>query len=473
MPTADTRGRPELVIGLVTPVGTRTSDVASEVRTSLHEFGYRSTIIHLSENFPGDAPPPDELYDIRVRRLMTAGNDLCEANQATAGDQGRATMARLAVREIRRKRVLLNKQDGAAGSTRELAERSRDATAYVIHSLKRPHEVELLREVYGDHFFLLGAQESQTLRLADLRTRPLSGESDEQRLATASELMRVDADDSAFYGQRINKTYPLADYFLSAGEPRRFFEVLFGQPVAPTVDEYAMYVARAASGRSLAASRKVGAALVRDNSLIAIGYNDVPEGQTPDVLAGRDTSEMFKQANVRDTLELLDRAQLLAPGLNMTDAGVAALTALKGGQLMDVIEYQRAVHAEARCLDDALIRGISPVDGRLFVTTYPCHLCYKHILSARVAEVRYIEPYPKSRAEQMYPDSEHGELRPYEGTAPSKYNQLFVERAAFLSDADGKFVTSNAKEAHPRLEMILDDERRSAAERLVEAELTI
>lgn len=456
--------KPELVIGLVTPVGTRTSALADSVRTRLSEYGYESEVIHLSDYIPSPVAPAGELYDARVRRLMAAGNALCALNDLGDKEGGRASIARLAVLRIMLMRAQLHRQDGREGDLSTLGLMPRPNTAYILHSLKRVEEVQLLRQIYGGQFILLGSQDSHDNRLQELLSRPLSGGTAEGRVAAAEELMRTDADDTQGRGQRINKTYPLADYFLSSTDPERFFKILFGFPIAPLVDEYAVYAAEGAFGRSLAASRKVGAALVQNESLIATGYNDVPHGQTADVLAGQDTSEVFKRNNVRDTLERLAKAGLLNPAVVPSEVVPEALTALEGGQLMNVIEYQRAVHAEARCLDDALVRGISSVGTRLFVTTFPCHLCYKHILSARVAEVRYIEPYPKSRAQLMYPSLSGSILRPYEGTAPGRYYQLFVRRAAFMSDADGTFRSPDPLMTIPLIERP-PDARRAQAER--------
>ena len=307
--------RPELVLGLVTPVGTRTGDLADGVRASLNDWGYRSVTVHLSEELDS-AGQEGELYDERVQRLMQAGNDFCHAQPGSSSDAGRAAMARLAISRIRRKRVLLHRQDGRTTETAaDLAARSLPSTAFIIHSLKRPHEVELLREVYGDQFLLIGAQGSQTERISELTSRPLSGDLAD-REQTARNLARVDATDSDSHGQRLNDTYPLADYFLSTPEPSRFFNILFGEATAPTSEEYGMYVARAASGRSLAASRKVGASLVLQGTVVATGYNDVPPGQNADVVAGLDASELFKADNVRDTVNRLVDAGVLIPSGN-------------------------------------------------------------------------------------------------------------------------------------------------------------
>ena len=41
----------------------------------------------------------------------------------------------------------------------------------------------------------------------------------------------------------------------------------------------------------------------------------------------------------------------------------------------------------------------------MFVTTFPCHYCARHIVSAGIDEVQYIEPYPKSQAIGLHRDS--------------------------------------------------------------------
>jgi len=69
--------------------------------------------------------------------------------------------------------------------------------------------------------------------------------------------------------------------------------------------------------------------------------------------------------------------------------------------------------------------SVIPVDGQLYVTTYPCHLCYKHALSVQVASVHYIEPYPKSRASVMYPSGSSDRLASVRGVAPPSLRSAF------------------------------------------------
>lgn len=460
---------PELVLGLVTPIGTNTVALAEAVVGALSDYSYESMVIKLSEHLPYRAVPLGEREDKRVRRLIAAGNAFCgEHTSAEQPDGDPAALARLAIRQIQRLRLQLLRQDGETARAAELR-RGRSRTAYVLHSLKRPAEVQLLRRVYGEQFVLIGSQAALSQREQNLLDRPMTIGDADGKLRLTRELIRLDAEEREPMGQRVNETYPLSDFFLSGNQARRVIDLLFGEPIAPEVGEYAMYVARAARARSLSASRKVGAAIVVGGAVVSTGYNDVPPGQTPDVLAGEDTSERFKQDNVADTMRRLRDAGLLSDsvdGIGDDDLATLVLPALKDGELLSVIEYQRAVHAEARALDDATVRGVRPVDGDLYVTTYPCHLCYKHALSAQIATIRYIEPYPKSRASAMYPMGSIDRLLPYEGVAPRRYVQVFDDRPPFLSDSSGKFQQRDRSVASPLLGPVRNDDDRHAEERL-------
>src|SRR5262249_28612530 len=81
------------------------------------------------------------------------------------------------------------------------------------------------------------------------------------------------------------------------------------------------------------------------------------------------------------------------------------LKRLRDGRIGDLLEFSRAVHAEMDALLSAGRKGATTVGSRLFVTTFPCHYCARHIVSAGVDEVQFIEPYPKSQALTLHPDS--------------------------------------------------------------------
>ncbi len=103
-----------------------------------------------------------------------------------------------------------------------------------------------------------------------------------------------------------------------------------------------------------------------------------------------------------------------------------------GSALMDIMEFGRAVHAEMEALLSAARSGTSPVDGTLYTTTFPCHNCAKHIVAAGIRRVVYVEPFPKSKAIDLYGDSitltdskNKVKFEPFSGIGPRRFFDLF------------------------------------------------
>jgi cytidine deaminase len=57
---------------------------------------------------------------------------------------------------------------------------------------------------------------------------------------------------------------------------------------------------------------------------------------------------------------------------------------LKRSYIMNIIEFGRTVHAEMAALIDALRRGVNIKGSTLYVTTFPCHECARHIVAAGI-----------------------------------------------------------------------------------------
>ena len=308
----------------------------------------------------------------------------------------------------------------------------------------------LLRSIYGRQFILVASQAPYDLRFTNLTGQALSKAADDDRKKIAEELIHIDADEEDDFGQRVNDTYPQADYFLRFDESaERLVNLLFGdQTIAPIADELAMFLAQATAHKSLAPSRRVGAVLTLNDSVISVGCNEVPHGEVPDLIAGEDVSQLFKRELERDTLQRLKDNGLLRTDLELDADGLqVAHDALADGQLASVIEYQRPVHAEMAAISDAARRG-QPVEGSiLHCTTFPCHLCFKAAIDVRVKSVIYILPYPKSKAELMYPRSTDL-LEPYEGVAPRAY-QRFFDRIPPKADESGQYEALEKTTAMP------------------------
>lgn len=78
--------------------------------------------------------------------------------------------------------------------------------------------------------------------------------------------------------------------------------------------------------------------------------------------------------------------------------------------------------------------GISTKECSMYMTTFPCHNCAKHIIAAGIKKVIYIEPYPKSKALEFYPNeiSQNGQdsekkvlFIPFKGVGPHRFIDLF------------------------------------------------
>lgn len=107
---------------------------------------------------------------------------------------------------------------------------------------------------------------------------------------------------------------------------------------------------------------------------------------------------------------------------------------LKETSVVDITEFGRAVHAEMEALLSSARSGISPRGATLYCTTFPCHNCAKHLVAAGVERVVYVEPYPKSQAEDLHSDAISFDrpaagkvsFEPFVGLGPRRYFDLFA-----------------------------------------------
>jgi deoxycytidylate deaminase len=140
-------------------------------------------------------------------------------------------------------------------------------------------------------------------------------------------------------------------------------------------------------------------------------------------------------------------------GITMNNDLLKRVRKTRIGQL---IEFSRAVHAEMDALLAAARSGAKTVDTRLFVTTFPCHNCARHIVSAGVVEVQYIEPYLKSQAIPLHGDEAGKTLaangatpnvlfRPFIGVAPRLYRRAFLKDRDLKDGVTGDMITSFAQ----------------------------
>jgi deoxycytidylate deaminase len=426
--------RPDLVFGLVIPVGTPVKGLRTALDSGLRSYGYTPEWIKMSDLLRAYAKKigrkvPDGPENSRIEALMAIGDSFCEE----AGDP--AAVALDALFEIGTRRAKAAAGNEAVGPR-----------AWILDSLKRDQEVLQLRQVYGDHAVVMSAQASSQTRkqtLSELISPKLPSMPEDETERLIEKLLARDLDsDTGPSGQNILKTFPMADCFIrcdsDAGtEPtteddvERVLDLLFGNPEAriPTNVEFGMYLATAVAARSPELGRKVGAAILDGASVSSLGANSHP--LTPTQSPQSDRSKRDLSRLMLDTLRRLANAKLLDSDslkelAENPDSYVESLLSgpMKGSQLASLTEFQVPVHAEMTALLDALAQGKQVSGQTIFVTAYPCHGCARHILRADL-QVVYLDPYPKSRAAAMYGRDVADRFRAFTGVAPNRYLRWF------------------------------------------------
>src|SRR5205807_7878392 len=124
---------------------------------------------------------------------------------------------------------------------------------------------------------------------------------------------------------------------------------------------------------------------------------------------------------------------------------------LDGTAVASLLEFGRIVHAEMAAICDAAMRGVPIRDSTLYCTTFPCHMCARHIIAAGISRVVYIEPYPKSRAKKLYKraiqvdqdrsaDQDAVKFEAFVGVAPTR----FLDLVEMISRKDDQCYPLNA-----------------------------
>ena len=120
-------------------------------------------------------------------------------------------------------------------------------------------------------------------------------------------------------------------------------------------DSYFIEITKLVAQRSGCLKRHVGAVLVKDNRIIATGYNSAPSG----------------------IQECYQRGECLR----------------QGSRQGENLETCYAIHAEQNALMQCSKLGISCDGATLYCTTKPCNFCMRLLINAGVKIIIYIEDY--------------------------------------------------------------------------------
>jgi deoxycytidylate deaminase len=359
--------------------------------------------------------------------------------------------------------------------------------------------------VYQNAFTLIGVVCEEDVRLQRL-VKKYTNAGEE----SARQFMKRDAHAEEKYGQRVSDAFHLADVFLDNTQPQmlkgksnklwtisdqlaRIVKLItHDEVVRPTAAESAMYAAFGAQLRSSCLSRQVGAAVADvTGTVISTGTNEAPcagGGVYLEPIPGNPSQADGRCAfrpgtkfcsNIREQNEIIHNMVEDTPILSVLPNRDILEKQLRDSRIGNLIEFSRAVHAEMDALLSAARRGIAVAGTKLFVTTFPCHYCARHVVAAGIDEVQFIEPYPKSQALKLHNDSitmdlgewkppseggTHVLFRPYTGVAPRMYERAFIKDRPLKNAETGDYEVGDpdwgsawdlVKISYPQLEVQL------------------
>ena len=410
----------ELFIGLVGAVGSRIDSLANILKSILvSQYDYETVIIKVSKDIlQKNSLANNSKYNLenpfeRISSLMDIGNELRQI--------GLDYIVLQIIKTINEQRKVIKNQQ---------PERKR--IVYIINSLKHEEEIKVLRKIYGNSFFQISLYESDKSRenyLINEKGITLDG---------AKKLIERDKGEDNLWGQHTSEAFHLADYFVKFSKKNhdylkeaseRFLKLIFSHPyITPTFQEFSTYMAFTSSLKSADLSRQVGAVITNNDQILATGANDVPkpDGGTYWPYYEENTGKIYDLENSKDYTigydpnhkekskiidSIFDRIlnefpYLVSGSDNEKEAKKKQLKDIIGtSELKNITEYGRIVHAEMDAILSCARNNISTQGATLYVTTFPCHNCAKHIVAAGIKKVIFVEPYPKSLALDLHSDS--------------------------------------------------------------------
>jgi deoxycytidylate deaminase len=436
----------ELVIGLVGPVGTEFEEVVKILNAWLTTARYEVKEIRVSSDIIAKLIQRAETPSGEFERIKWGMEDGDSARRESGDNSILALGAASRIAQLRE----ADEKGNSVPAPRR---------AYIINSLKNPEEVFRLREIYPLGFYIFGIHSDENYRkrvLTEVRAKPMS--SDEAKV-----LIARDEDEHLKHGQRVTDTFHLSDFFMRLvddnqrvrNEFSRLLQILFGHPYnTPTFDEYAMFLAFASSLRSADMSRQVGAVIAKDGEIISTGANDCPSFggglYWPEYNKDKDVKRIEDKPSGRDykhgrDLNKAEQEKIINQILERAAEKKIDISKLRevlqGSRITELTEFGRAVHAEMEALLACARQGVSTKGATLYCTTFPCHNCAKHIIAAGIHRVVFIEPYEKSKAEDLhgdamkvgFADEESGVqdkllFEPFVGVGPRRFLDLFSMR---------------------------------------------
>lgn len=473
----------ELVIGICYPIGSRKDEVIEAIRNRMNDYGYESEIIKLSSFIEKYTIEERKEYPGKTKSYSELLFKIKGGNEIRKRYKSNSILADIAIWEINLDRTKSFQKDSSSLPSDEDIKSRRKC--YIIDSLKNIEELNLLRSVYRNMFYLFSIFSTEDERISNLLGKNLS-------IDEIEDLVGIDEYENLDHGQNVRDTFVEGDFFLRVTgknitplEERinRFLHLIFGSEIiTPSHAERAMYAAKSAAGNSACLSRQVGAAITDSNGdVIATGWNDTPKfggnlysnedindqrccklgfcsnDNYKDNLVDEIANEILKEENFGKIILPKKEASLEIKEINRRKNLLKSN--IRNTNLKGLIEFSRSIHAEMHAIIiGSQLSGNRMVDGKLYCTTYPCHNCARHIIVAGIKEVYFIEPYKKSLGTKLHEDAiteDERDLKKvrimvFDGVAPRRYLEFFSMISRDERKVNGKRKSEKLSDYSPK-----------------------
>lgn len=354
-----------------------------------------------------------------------------------------------------------------------------EKTFIVIDAIRNPYEVKFFRDRYAAfNLISINAPENDKKKylnhvhkftneqLTEIDSRE-SGNDSSNKASSENSLQKAIILKDSYYeftSQNVKRCIEISDIHLF--NPRNeldnnnilkaqiaWYIALMLHPglTTPTAMERVMQIAFTAKLNSGCLSRQVGAVITdENNSVKAIGWNDVAKGQVPCSLRSldgvlKDFDPITYSEFERNDKSFREKAQekLLifktkggeTPGYNLS----YCFKSLKNSIDLDKNQvHTRALHAEENAfLQISKYGGMGIEGGKLYTTASPCELCAKKAYQLGIKDIVFIDPYPGIAISHIL---SIGDSRPnliqFRGAIGRAYHKIYEQIMPYKDELD-------------------------------------
>ncbi|MFA6138970.1 MAG: hypothetical protein WC667_12925 [Sulfurimonas sp.] len=342
---------------------------------------------------------------------------------------------------------------------RKITKKENKSCYIVIDSLKNPFEILFFKERYSAYYTFSIHSKDEIIyeRVANNKIDIKAIHKKELNLDDKNKQRGSLESPKDFVSQNVIECIQRSDIYIDNNKDKKdtLYKQLFKylslivHPglITPSKDEMIMQLALNAKFNSGCISRQVGAVVLNKfDSVKAIGWNEVPEGQIPCLL--RSHNELLNNSSSVDyskyeknTVRNNDNFKYIFSKKNPHHPNNEYNESNKKGlndsfcfkSIQNDIDknknqvYTRSLHAEENAFLQASKYGNSGIiGGQLFTTASPCFLCAKKAYQLGMKRIVYIEAYPDISNEQVFDIGTHDiEMVHFRGAIGLAYQKLY------------------------------------------------